>query len=89
MVEMTSRWVRLSIADAPADALPMPRQAVASQAPPQPPKSSSSRRGVASLDYVLVAGVVLPMAAFVLWIGPRIIQQVYDMIAGQIGWPFM
>jgi hypothetical protein len=36
-----------------------------------------------------VGGVVLPMAAFVLWIGPRIIQQVYDMIAIQIGWPFM
>lgn len=47
------------------------------------------RKGVSSLDYVLVGGVVLPMAAFVLWIGPRIIQQVYDMIAVQIGWPFM
>jgi len=48
-----------------------------------------TRRGVASLDYVLVGGVVLPMAAFVLWIGPRIIQQVYDMLAVQIGWPFL
>lgn len=48
-----------------------------------------ARKGVASLDYVLVGGVVLPMAAFVLWIGPRIIQQVYDMLAVQIGWPFM
>ena len=48
-----------------------------------------ARRGVSSLDYVLVGGVVLPMAAFVLWIGPRIIQQVYDMIAVQIGWPFL
>jgi len=47
------------------------------------------RTGAASLDYVLVGGVVLPMAAFVLWIAPRIIQQVYDMIAVQIGWPFM
>ena len=47
------------------------------------------RKGVASLDYVLVGGVVLPMAAFVLWIAPRIIQQVYDMIAVQVGWPFM
>lgn len=47
------------------------------------------RKGVSSLDYILVGGVVLPMAAFVLWIGPRIIQQVYDMIAIQIGWPFM
>ena len=47
------------------------------------------RKGVASLDYILVGGVVLPMAAFVLWIGPRIIQQVYDMVAVQVGWPFM
>jgi hypothetical protein len=51
--------------------------------------AKSARRGVSSLDYVLVGGVVLPMAAFVLWIGPRIIQQVYDMIAVQIGWPFL
>jgi hypothetical protein len=50
---------------------------------------TKTRHGVASLDYVLVGGVVLPMAAFVLWIGPRIIQQVYDMLAVQIGWPFM
>lgn len=53
------------------------------------PRKAVLRRGVASLDYVLVGGVVLPMAAFVLWIGPRIIQQVYDMLAVQIGWPFM
>jgi len=53
------------------------------------PRKAVLRRGVASLDYILVGGVVLPMAAFVLWIGPRIIQQVYDMIAVQIGWPFL
>ena len=52
-------------------------------------RKAALRKGVASLDYVLVGGVVLPMAAFVLWIGPRIIQQVYDMIAVQIGWSFM
>ena len=52
-------------------------------------RRQASRKGIASLDYILVGGVVLPMAAFVLWIGPRIIQQVYDMIAVQIGWPFL
>ena len=55
----------------------------------KPGPNGRTRRGVASLDFVLVGGVVLPMAAFVLWIAPRIIQQVYDMIAIQIGWPFL
>ncbi len=56
---------------------------------PGRPGKAVLRKGVASLDYVLVGGVVLPMAAFVLWIAPRIIKQVYDMIAVQVGWPFM
>jgi hypothetical protein len=47
------------------------------------------RRGAASLDYVLVLGVILPLAAFVLWVGPRAIRLVYEMTAVMIGWPFM
>jgi hypothetical protein len=47
------------------------------------------RRGAASLDYVLVIGVILPLAAFLLWVGPRAIRLVYDMIAVMVGWPFM
>jgi hypothetical protein len=47
------------------------------------------RRGVATLDYVLVLGVILPMAGFVLWIGPRMIRLAYEMICVLVSWPFM
>ena len=49
----------------------------------------AGRRGLASLDYILVLGVILPLAAFILWIGPRIMDSVYQMICGLIAWPFM
>ncbi len=47
------------------------------------------RRGVAALDYVLVLCVVFPMAALLLWIGPRMMLLVYEMIAVMVSWPFM
>ena len=47
------------------------------------------RRGVATLDYVLVLGVVLPLLGSVMWIGPRIIRLAYDMVCVLISWPFM
>ncbi len=49
----------------------------------------ASRRGAAALDYVLVLGVILPMVAFVMWAGPRIMQLVYEMICVMVSWPFM
>jgi len=45
--------------------------------------------GVASLDYVLVLGVMLPLIAFVMWAGPRIIRFAYEMVAAMLAWPFM
>ncbi len=42
-----------------------------------------------SLDYALLLGVVLPLAAFILWIGPRIIVLVYEMTGVLVGWPLM
>ena len=47
------------------------------------------RRGSATLDYVLVMGVVLPMAAFVLWLGPRMMQSVYELSCMFIASPWM
>jgi hypothetical protein len=47
------------------------------------------RKGAASLDYVLVLGIILPMAAFVLGIGPRIIRLAYEMVCVLVSWPFM
>jgi hypothetical protein len=47
------------------------------------------RRGSATIDYFLVVGVLLPLAAIVWWFGPRAIHAVYDMSTVVIGWPFM
>ena len=47
------------------------------------------RSGLASLDYVLILGVILPMVALVMWAGPRIIQLVYEMICVLVSWPFL
>lgn len=59
-----------------------------------PPSSSpriarQRRAGVASLDYMLVLGVVLPMVVFVMWAGPRIMRLAYDMVCVLVSWPFM
>jgi len=47
------------------------------------------RKGVATLDYVLVLGVILPLAAFLLRVGPKIIRLVYEMVCVLVSWPFM
>jgi|GEM_PF-1256606 len=49
----------------------------------------SFRRGVATLDYALLIGIVLPLAAFVLVIAPRIMLRVYEMVCTMVSWPFM
>jgi hypothetical protein len=41
------------------------------------------------LDYVLILGVVLPLIAFTMWAGPRIIRLAYEMVAVMLSWPFM
>ena len=48
-----------------------------------------SRAGLASLDYILILGVVLPMATFVMWVGPKIMGLVYEMVSILVSWPFM
>ena len=48
-----------------------------------------SRRAAVSLDYVLVLTVILPMIAFMMWAGPRIMRLAYEMVALLISWPFM
>jgi hypothetical protein len=47
------------------------------------------RRGAAVLDYALVLGVIVPLAAFVMWVGPRIMNLVYEMLGLFVSWPFM
>lgn len=47
------------------------------------------RKGASSLDYVLVLGVIFPLAAFALTAGRRIVQLVYEMIVVWVAWPFL
>lgn len=47
------------------------------------------RRGVATLDYVLLLGVVLPILAIVIPQGRRMMQLVFEMTCALISWPFM
>ncbi len=54
-----------------------------------PRKRGRSRAGLASLDYVLILGVVLPLVALLMWIGPRIMRLAYQMVCVLISWPFM
>ncbi len=49
----------------------------------------TNRHGAATLDYVLVIGVIFPMAAFVMWAGPRMIRLAYEMVCVLVTWPFM
>ena len=47
------------------------------------------RGGAATVDYVLLLGVILPLAAFILWAGPRTIRLAYEMVCVLVSWPFM
>jgi len=44
---------------------------------------------LASLDYVLILGVVFPLVVFIMWIGPRIMRLAYEMVCLLVSWPFM
>lgn len=46
------------------------------------------RRGNASLDTVLVMGVVLPLATLLFLVVPRIMNLVYEFTSVTVGWPF-
>ena len=47
------------------------------------------RSGAATLDYILVLCFILPVGAFVIGMGGRIMQLVYEMLAVFLAWPFM
>jgi hypothetical protein len=48
-----------------------------------------SRRGAATLDYVLVLGVVFALASLIVPLGMRIVRAAYDMMNVLISWPFL
>ncbi len=47
------------------------------------------RRGLASLDYVLILGVILPMVAFIIVNGRQIMRLVYEFLCVMVAWPFL
>lgn len=60
----------------------------------QPVKSKCSalfnrRAGAAALDYILGLGVILPLVAFAIPAGKRIIQLTYEMVCTLVAWPMM
>ncbi|MCC6123755.1 MAG: hypothetical protein IT426_02235 [Pirellulales bacterium] len=52
-------------------------------------RQMNRRAGAAVFDYVLVLGVILPMAAFIFRIGPKMMGLVYEMVSLLVSWPFM
>jgi hypothetical protein len=50
--------------------------------------SVRQRRGVATLDYVLLMGIVLPLVGFILWVAPRMMNRVYEFTTALTGVPF-
>jgi len=50
---------------------------------------SPVREGVASLDFVLILGIVLPLVLFLWTVVPRMIRLVYHMTVVIIGSPLM
>ena len=47
------------------------------------------RAGVATIDYMLTLGVVLPLVAFIYWTGPKLMNLVYEMTCVLVSWPFL
>ena len=47
-----------------------------------------SRAGAATIDYVLVLGVIFPLGTAMLYYGPKIMRLAYEMISVLVSWPF-
>jgi hypothetical protein len=52
------------------------------------PMRKCRRAGVATIDYVLVLGVIFPLGTVMLYYGPRIMRLAYEMISVLVSWPF-
>ncbi|MBQ16983.1 MAG: hypothetical protein CMJ65_07660 [Planctomycetaceae bacterium] len=57
--------------------------------PPGSDNDSSRRRGAATLDYVLVLGVIVSLAALMIPMSRHAITVVYDIICTLVAWPFV
>lgn len=52
-------------------------------------KARASRSGQATLDYVLILATMLPIVAFIITNGKRMMALVWEMLSVQVSWPFM
>jgi hypothetical protein len=52
------------------------------------PMGKCRRAGVATIDYVLVLGVIFPLGTVMLYYGPKIMRLAYEMISVLVSWPF-
>jgi len=50
--------------------------------------SHRRRAGVATIDYVLVLGVIFPLGTIMLYYSPKIMRLAYEMISVLVSWPF-
>jgi hypothetical protein len=48
-----------------------------------------SRRGAATLDYVLLLGTLSTLGGVALYLGSKVIVLAYDMVCAFVAWPFM
>jgi len=48
----------------------------------------SNRRGMTTLDYVMVTAVVVPLTAALFWAVYRLFVEMYLFISTVMGWPF-
>jgi len=47
------------------------------------------RSGASSLDYVLILATMLPIVAFIITKGKRMMALVWEMLCVQVSWPFL
>lgn len=52
-------------------------------------RNRRNRRGLASLEVVMTAAVMLPIAAAILWLGFKMAAIVYQVIGALVAWPFL
>lgn len=51
--------------------------------------ASSVRTGLASLEAVLVTGIVVPGAVALMWLGINASKLFYQLVANLVCWPYM
>lgn len=49
----------------------------------------TDRHGLATLDYVMVSAVILPVTAFLFWAVYRLFVELYMYLSTVLGWPFL